>query len=79
MSLQVYIDSILVLVIKPWLLEKQDFVLEEDDNSGHDKAKNCNPSPDLSLIENCWQLPKQHPKKFSYGDNHITKKLIVEG
>ncbi len=25
---------------------------------------NCASSPDLSLIENCWQPPKQHLKKF---------------
>ena len=42
MSLQVYIDQILEPVVKPWLLEKQDFVLEEDGDSGHGKAKNRN-------------------------------------
>ena len=42
MSLQVYINQILEPVVKPWLLEKQDFVLEEDGDSGHGKAKNCN-------------------------------------
>ena len=42
MSLQVYINQILELVVKPWLLEKQDFVLEEDGDRGHGKAKNCN-------------------------------------
>ncbi len=42
MSLQVYINQILEPVIKPWLLEKQDFVLEKDIDSRHSKAKNCN-------------------------------------
>ena len=42
MLLQVYINQILEPVIKPWLLEKQDFVLEEDNDSEHGKAKNRN-------------------------------------
>lgn len=42
MSLQVYIDQILEPVVKPWLLEKQDFVLEEHGDSGYGKAKNRN-------------------------------------
>ena len=97
MSLQVYINQILEPVVKPWLLEKQDFVLEEDGDSGHGKAKNrnivrqwkeennleyffnCASSPDLSPIENCWQPPKQHLKKFPHWDDRTTKELIVEG
>ena len=97
MSLQVYINQILEPVVKPWLLEKQNFVLEEDGDSGHGKAKNrnivrqwkkdnnleyffnCASSPDLSPIENCWQPPKQHLKKYPHWDDHTTKKLIVEG
>lgn len=96
-SLQIYIDQILEPVVKPWLLEKQDFVLEEDGDSGHGKAKNrnivrqwkeennleyffnCASSPDLSPIENCWQPPKQHLKKFPHWNDRTTKKLIVEG
>ncbi len=42
MSLQVYIIQILGPVVKPWLLKKQDFVLDEDGDSGHGKAKNRN-------------------------------------
>ena len=42
MPLQVYIDQIFGPVVKQWLLEKQDFVLEEDGGNGHGKAKNCN-------------------------------------
>lgn len=41
MSLKVYRDQILEPVVKP-LLEGQDFVLEEDGDSGHGKAKNRN-------------------------------------
>jgi hypothetical protein len=35
MSQQVYIDSILEPIIKPWILRGDDFVLEEDNDSGH--------------------------------------------
>lgn len=35
MSLQVYRDQILEPVVKPWLMEGHDFVLEEDGDSGH--------------------------------------------
>ena len=42
MSLQVYRDQILEPIIKPWLEEGQRFVLEEDGDSGHGKAKNKN-------------------------------------
>lgn len=40
--LQIYIDQILNLVVKSWLLEKQDFALKKDDNSKHGKTQNCN-------------------------------------
>ncbi len=36
-------------------------------------------SPDLSPIENCWQPPKQHLKKYPHWDDHTIKKLILEG
>lgn len=42
MSLQVYINQFLKFVIKPWLLEKQDFVLEENGDNRYSKANNCN-------------------------------------
>lgn len=42
MSLKVYRDQILKPVVKPWLLESQDFVLKEDSNSGYGKAHNWN-------------------------------------
>lgn len=82
MSLQVYLNQILELIIKPWILKGHDFALEEDRDNGHDKAKNnnivqkwkiknrleyffhCFSSPDLSPIENCWQLSKQQLKKY---------------
>ena len=97
MSLQVHINQILEPVVKPWLLKKQDFVLKEDSDRGHGKAKNhnivqkwkeennleyffnCASSPDLSPIENCWQPPKQHLKKYLHWDDHTIKELIMEG
>jgi len=39
MTLQVYKDSILEPVVKEWLQKKQDFVLEEDRDSGHGTGK----------------------------------------
>ena len=39
MTQKVYIDFILELVVKPWLEEKQEFVLEEDSDSGHGTGK----------------------------------------
>ena len=39
MSQCVYIDSILELVVKPWLEVGEDFVLEEDRDSGHGSEK----------------------------------------
>jgi hypothetical protein len=40
---------------------------------------NCVSSPDLSLIENCWQSPKQHIRKFPHWDEATTVDLIHEG
>ena len=39
---KVYRDQILEPVVKPWLLEGQDFVLKEDVNNGYAKAHNRN-------------------------------------
>ena len=97
MSLQVYISQILELLIKPWLLKKQDFVIDEDGDSRYCKAKTCNIvrkwkgennleyffnfvfSFNLSLIENCWQPPKKHLKKYLHLDDHTTKEFIMDG
>lgn len=44
MSLQVYRDQILEPIVKPWLERGEDFVLEEDNDSGHggDDSKRMN-------------------------------------
>lgn len=39
MTLQVYRDEILEPIVKPWLQAKEDFVLEEDRDSGHGTGK----------------------------------------
>jgi hypothetical protein len=40
---------------------------------------NCASSPDLAPIENCWQPPKQHLRKYPHWDDTTTKELIYEG
>ncbi|KAF1934605.1 hypothetical protein EJ02DRAFT_471768 [Clathrospora elynae] len=35
MSLEVYRDQILEPIVKPWLVQGDDFILEEDNDSGH--------------------------------------------
>lgn len=37
-----YKNQILKSVVKPWLLESQDFILEENGNSRYKKAQNQN-------------------------------------
>ena len=46
MSQQVYIDQILEPIVKPWIQAHQDFVLEEDGDSGHGPGKS-----DTALME----------------------------
>ena len=40
---------------------------------------NCPSSPDLSPIENVWQVPKQELKKYPHWDDRIMKGLVYEG
>lgn len=99
MTHQVYIDSILEPIVRLWLEDKQDFVLEEDGDSGHVlyctgwknpvrswKEENgfesyfiCAQSPDLSVIENCWAIPKMYTRKYPHWDDNTLKELIKEG
>ncbi|KZL63819.1 hmg box protein, partial [Colletotrichum incanum] len=77
MSQQVYLDQILKLVVGSWIDNGEQFVLEEDGDSGHrpggknivkvwkeergfKRYFNTPGSPDLSIIENCWKVPKAH-------------------
>ncbi|KAH0492913.1 hypothetical protein TgHK011_007840 [Trichoderma gracile] len=77
-----YRDHILGKVVKPWLDQGQDFILEEDRDSGHrskivDEYKkkegicyfyNAAGSPDLSPIENAWRIPAQVVTAFPYNN-----------
>jgi hypothetical protein len=40
---------------------------------------NCHSSLDLSLIENCWQPPKQYVRKFPHWNEVDTRELALEG
>jgi len=42
MSQQVYVDQIVKPIVQPWLEAKEDFVLEEDGDSGHGYSKGDN-------------------------------------
>ncbi|KAJ6260011.1 hypothetical protein Dda_2224 [Drechslerella dactyloides] len=97
MSNTVYVQQILEPVVLPWLEEAgQDFVLEEDNDSGHGTGHyseaarwkqdhglrhyfNCSQSPDLSPIENAWQLPKSYTRQAPHWDTESTRELVIQG
>ena len=96
MSQRVYIDFILEPVIKSWMEEGHEFVLEEDGDSGHGSGKdnivrrwkeanrlryyfNCPHSPDLSPIQNYWQVPKQTVGRQPHWDDDTIIAAIKEG
>ena len=97
MSMEIYINTILDPVVKPWIEQGDDFVMEEDGDSGHgarsknnpvvkwkkqhglESYYNCASSPDLSPIENCWQIPKRHISKYLHWDDTTMKDLAREG
>ena len=66
MTQQAYIDQILEPVVLPWILSGEDFVLEEDGDSGHGPSKN-NPVRDwkakygLKYYFNCVLSPDLAP------------------
>ena len=93
---QVYINSILEPVVKAWIMAGEDFVLQEDGDSGHGPGKkkpvrtwkeqnglesyfNCAQSPDLSVVENCWAIPKMYTRKYPHWDDATLENLIREG
>jgi hypothetical protein len=66
MSLQVYRDSILEPIVKPWIQRGDDFVLEEDNNSGHGTGKRnivraWKEENNLESYFNCAQSPDLSP------------------
>ncbi|KDN61748.1 hypothetical protein CSUB01_12427 [Colletotrichum sublineola] len=96
MSLQVYRDKILEPVVGSWIDNGEQFVLEEDGDSGHGTGAknivrvwkeerglkryfNTPGSPDLSIIENCWKIPKAHIAKYETWDEDALKNLAIEG
>lgn len=97
MSQEVYIKQILEPIVKPWLNNKERFILEEDRDSGHGLADNNNKarrwkvehgleyyfngpkSPDLSVIESCFQLLKQFLSNTGHYDEETLKKRAKEG
>ena len=46
---------------------------------GLESYKNCAGSPDLAIIENGWQVPKQHVKKHPHNNIEILRTLALEG
>lgn len=48
-------------------------------NNGVEYYFNCHSSPDLAIIKNCWQPPKQYVKKFPHFDKGDTRELALEG
>ena len=55
---------------------KSNIVRTWKNNHGLEHFFNCPSSPDLSIIDNCWQPPKQH---IQHWDDHTMKGLIYEG
>lgn len=60
-------------------LSKKNIVRTWKETHGLEHYFNSASSPDLSFIENCWSVPKQHLRKYSHWDDHSTTELIVEG
>ncbi|KAF7915856.1 uncharacterized protein EAE98_000548 [Botrytis deweyae] len=55
-------------IVKKW---KRDHSLET--------YQNCHDSPDLSIIENIWQIPKQVVRRHAHWDDTTMRELINEG
>lgn len=96
-SLQTYRDEILEKAVGPWLARGDQFILEEDGDSGYSTGKKNNivrdwkekrglkhffntpGSPDLSPIENAWNVVKQHIAKFPSRTEDDLRNLAIEG
>jgi hypothetical protein len=50
---KVYIEQILEPIVKPWIIARHDFVLEEDGDSGHGYGTNTNPVKTWKAINGC--------------------------
>jgi hypothetical protein len=99
MTQKAYIKKILEPQVLPWITRGDDFVLEEDRDSGHGPPRskkgsnivqvwkekhglksyfNCPGSPDLSPIEDAWQLTKQYVRHYSHWEPDETRTLAQE-
>jgi len=56
MSLQIYRDEILEKVVRPWLDAGEQFVLEEDGDSGHGTGRNQD-----NIVKVCKRDARQKP------------------
>ncbi|KAF1831151.1 hypothetical protein BDW02DRAFT_572326 [Decorospora gaudefroyi] len=75
--LSVYRDQILEPVVKKWVENDPYFILEEDNDSGHGGGSSTNIV--ARWKQNCWQVMKQHLKKFPHWDEFETRELAKEG
>lgn len=82
MTAAYYRDHVLAKVVKPWLDQGMEFILEEDRDSSHCSKivteykkqegirffYNAPGSPDLSPIENAWRAPSQVIESLPYNN-----------
>jgi hypothetical protein len=93
---QAYYKSVILgEIVQSWLDRGDEFVLEEDGDSGHGprsaqlktfKEKmglryyiNCAGSPDLAPIENAWKGPKQRSRSVPHWTQEVLRELVFEG
>lgn len=48
------------------------------EHNGLESYFNCERFPDLSVVENCWAIPKIYTCKFSHWDDATLENLIRE-
>lgn len=49
------------------------------EQNGLESYFNCAQSPELSVIEDCWAIPKIYTRKYSHWDDATLENLIREG
>ena len=91
---QVYINSILGPVVKPWLEAGHDFVLKEDGDLGHGSGwatrvrkwkeeqglkTYFNCAHSPTPIENCRPIPQSRVRKYPHWGDSTWEELIREG
>jgi hypothetical protein len=93
MSQRVYINQILKLIMKSWSNHDFVLEEDNDSDHDSSKSNivrtwkkthnlksyfNCDSSSNLSSVENCWVVSKQHVRKFLHWDDATIKNLIVK-